>query len=84
MLTMVIANPIQFTMVSDVPLDSCGAFCATKVENNGESVITAIPQVNKKAIRTVAELFKSANGDIKQQVHDINKAIVAVFLAPKY
>ncbi len=41
-------NPIQFTIVSEVPLDSSGALCATNVENRGESAITVTLQTNKK------------------------------------
>ena len=43
----VIANPIQFTMVSPVPLYSAGAAVATIDENCGESEITTIPQIHK-------------------------------------
>ena len=41
------ANPIQFTMVSPVPLYSAGAAVATIDENCGESEITTIPQIHK-------------------------------------
>jgi len=43
---MVIANPIQLTIVSPVPLNSEGAAAATKVENCGESDMTTIPQIH--------------------------------------
>ena len=43
-LTMVIENPIQFTMVRADPTRSCGAALATNVENCGESPDTTIPQ----------------------------------------
>ena len=46
MLMMVMANPIQFTMVNELPLIALGAFCATRVENKGESAITENPQIN--------------------------------------
>jgi hypothetical protein len=32
-----LANPMQFTIVSVVPLDFAGAVCATRVENIGEA-----------------------------------------------
>jgi hypothetical protein len=54
-LTMVIENPMQFTMVSDVPRDAAGAFCAIKLENNGESAITENPQINKKKMKNAGE-----------------------------
>ena len=41
---MVIAKPIQVTMVNAVPFKPAGAFCATSVENMGESAITTNPQ----------------------------------------
>ena len=44
MLTMVIENPIQLTMVRADPTRSCGAVLATRVENCGESPDTTIPQ----------------------------------------
>ena len=45
---MVIKKPIQFTMVNAVPFSFEFEFCATKVENRGESAITTNPQKNKK------------------------------------
>ena len=50
-LTMVMEKPIQLTIVSEVPLASSATFCATRVENNGESAITTNPQKNKNAMR---------------------------------
>lgn len=47
MLIIVMANPIQFTMVNAVPLFAASALPATSVENKGESAITTIPQNNK-------------------------------------
>ena len=37
MLTMVMANPMQLTMVNAVARDCCGAFCATRVETLSKS-----------------------------------------------
>src|SRR2546421_153878 len=45
MLTIVMANPAEVTMVSAVPLLSGGADCATRVENCGESATTVIPHI---------------------------------------
>ena len=51
---MVIAKPIQVTMVMAVPLMDAMAFCATIDENNGESAITTNPQktTNKRKVIT--------------------------------
>lgn len=49
-------NPIQFTIVKEVPLESSAAVCATKVENKGESAITEIPQMNRKVTNKIDEL----------------------------
>src|SRR5258708_32185502 len=75
-------NPIQFTMVSDVPLDSSGAFWATKVENRGESAITTSPQKNKKPINAGTELINRNNGERQQHKQERNKAPVATCLTP--
>ena len=56
MLIMVIEKPIQFTMVKAVPLNLGIAFCATSVENKGESAMTTIPQNNKKPKNKYCEL----------------------------
>ena len=79
---MVIAKPIQVTIVRDVPLVFSGAFCAINVENRGESAITTIPQKNRNAMkRKVTFVFKST-GDSRQQMHDRHKEMAAIFLAP--
>ena len=41
---MVMANPMQLTIVKAVPFISASAFCATKVEKRGESAMTTNPQ----------------------------------------
>jgi len=51
-LRMVIANPIEFKMVSAVPLSSIGAFLASRVENNGESAMTTMPHNKRKSRNT--------------------------------
>ena len=80
---MVIKNPRQFTIVREVPLDSSGECCATKVENNGESAITVKPQINRKVMNRNAELEDRNKGDSIQHEQDINNDIVATFFAPK-
>ena len=54
---MVMENPMQFTIVKEVPLDSSGAFCATNVEKRGESAITTNPQKKRKGTSVKTELF---------------------------
>ena len=81
MLTMVIAKPMQLTMVSDVPLDSAGALCATIVENSGESAMTETPQTNRKANSKGTEAVMK-KGESMQQAPEMNNAIVAIFFAP--
>ena len=76
-------NPVQLTMVSEVPLNSSATFCATNVENKGESAITTNPQKNKKASSKGADVVNKKNGDSRQHKQDRNKAIVAIFFAPK-
>ena len=80
---MVIANPIQFTIVKAVPLYFGIAFCATNVENKGESAMTTIPQKIKKLSSMNSEFTKRIKGDIKQQRHDNSKAVNATFLVLK-
>ena len=84
MLTIVMANPILFTKVSAVPFTSAGAFWATSVESKGESATTAMPQNSRKVINSVAEGWLNSNGEIRQQIQDNNKAMVAIFLVPKF
>ena len=79
MLTMVIANPIQLTTVSEVPLDSTGAFCATNVENKGESAMTTNPQKNKKTKKTELEDWLKNTGDKRQHNPDKLNAPSASF-----
>ena len=74
---------MQFTIVNEVPLDSSATFCATNVENSGESAMTTNPQKNKKLTSAIEELLNRNNGDSKQQQQDKNNAMVAIFFAPK-
>ena len=73
---------MQFTIVSDVPFASGGAFLATSVANSGESGMTAILHVNRNAKNKMAELQESSHGEMMQQRHDRDNAMVAVFLTP--
>src|SRR6478736_4016488 len=81
---MVIENPIQFTIVSDVPRDSSGAFRATSVENSGESAITTSPQTTRKTINKIIESDTRKSGEVIQHKQDKDNAIVATRFAPKY
>ena len=78
-LTIVIANPIQFTIVNEDPRDSSGAFWAISVENNGESAITTRPQKNKNRSNAVIEVLNRNNGERRQQRQESNNDTVAIF-----
>lgn len=71
-------NPIQFTIVKDVPLYSSGAFCAIIVENNGESPTTVMPQKNRKRSIKIAELPDKNKGEKMQQMHEDNNKMKAI------
>lgn len=75
---MVIPKPIEFTIVSEVPFESEGALWATRVENMGESAVTANPHINRKIMRLGKDCCMIKNGDSKQQTPEIVKAIVAI------
>ena len=55
MLMIVMAKPMQLTIVKTEPLASAGALWATNVENMGESAITANPHISKKKNSIVTE-----------------------------
>ena len=80
---MVIAKPIQFTIVSAVPFISAGAFCATIVEKRGESAITTIPQNIRNPTNIYPASIEKNRGDVKQHIQDSNSDQKAIFLAPK-
>ena len=82
-LKIVMAKPMQFTMVKAVPFIFGVAFLATNVENNGESAMTTIPQNSMKLRNQNFELNDTIKGIIKQQIPDNNKAENAVFFSPK-
>ena len=79
---MVMANPIQFTMVSDAPFAAGGALLATSVENNGESAITAIHQIKRKKINKGVEFIENSKGETREQIQKMSKAAVATRLGP--
>ncbi len=81
MLRMVIEKPMQFTIVIAVPLSVSGAFCATKVENSGESAIITIPQKSKKSTKVVSYATIKKSNVTKQQILEnksIEKAVLLV------
>jgi hypothetical protein len=82
MLRMVMENPMQLTMVRELPFDSPGAFCATSVEKSGESAITTSPQKTRKISRATTELLKRKRGERRQQQQDRNNARVATGFGP--
>lgn len=82
MLIIVMAKPMLLTMVSDEPFVSAEAFWAISVENSGESAITAMLQIKRKAIKTHIALANKNKGEAIQHIQEINKAIVATLLAP--
>ena len=81
-LNTVMAKPRQLTMVKAVPLIFGGAFCATKVENKGESITTTAPQNKRKESRTIGEAKKKTKGEIRQQIPESDNAEVATFWVP--
>ena len=81
---MVIEKPTQFTMVSAVPLSFSGTFCATKVENNGESAMTTIPQKSRKRIKSISFSMRKKKGAHKQQAQESIKQLKAIFFVPYF
>ena len=72
MLAMVMAKPIDVTMVNAVPLFSDGADCATRVENCGESETTVNPHINRSNKKMPGDDLKII-GEIKQQIPEMSK-----------
>lgn len=70
MLTIVIANPIDVTIVKAVPLFATGADWATRVENCGESDTTVNPQINNINRNITGERLKMT-GEIRQHIPEI-------------
>ena len=73
MLRMVIEKPMQFTIVIAVPLSDSGAFCAIKVENNGESAMTTNPQKSRKRIKSILFSIRKNKGVAKQHAQESSK-----------
>jgi len=81
MLIMVMEKPMQFTIVSADPFDSEGAFCATSVENNGESAITTSPQIHRKMSNDISDAASRNKGETIQQIAEESNAKIAPFFA---
>ena len=77
------ANPIQLTMVSAVPLTSPGEFFATRVENKGESAVIVIPQ-KRRIIKNSIGFKKKIKGEIMQHMQDARSANVATGFGPNF
>ena len=82
MLTMVMAKPMQLTIVRAVPLSSVAEFCATRVENKGESATTITPQKNKNAIKRIGDDTWKIKGSKRQQLPEKSNDVNAVRLMP--
>ena len=74
---MVMEKPMQVTIVMAVPFEAGIAFCATRLEKTGESVMTTKPQKIRKAMNAGKGKL-NARGDNKQQDADNNNAVKAV------
>ena len=75
-------KPMQFVIVRDVPFVSSGAFWATRVENSGESAITAALQIKRNVRSNMGESLKRNIGEARQHKHEISNAVVAVRFVP--
>lgn len=82
MLMMVMEKPMQVIIVINEPRMSAGAFCATRVENKGESATTENPQTNKKTISAGSDSWVMNTGERRQQQPEMPKAVRAIFEAP--
>lgn len=80
MLTIVMAKPMQLTMVSAEPRDSSGASRATRVENNGESAMTTHPQKDRKVRNAHRDPCVKNKGESRQHKPEKNSAQAASFL----
>src|SRR5829696_1065844 len=81
MLTIVMKNPMEVTIVSAVPLYCRIVDCATRVENCGESETTVVPQINKKK-RNKGCTRAKLSGAATQQKNDVTIEIKATLLLP--
>ena len=73
MLAIVMAKPMQFTSVSPVPLSSFGTDEATRLENWGESAVTAIPQMHHTVKKRDIGIWNK-KGDERQNNPEIESA----------
>lgn len=82
MLIMVMLKPIQLTMVREVPLRCWSQFCATRVENKGESATTLKPHIRSviSAKRSCSKYI--ANGAAIQQVAEMRTLHRAIEIEP--
>jgi hypothetical protein len=83
MLAIVKLNPMQLTMVRDVPLVLSSASAATRVENIGESAMTTIPQNEKNNSICSGCPADSTSGERRQQHPEANSAHLAVLPGPQ-
>ena len=67
MLAMVMAKPIQVTIVRAVPFRSGSARCATRVEKRGESATTVKPQRRSRARKSGSGSRGKKSGTTRQQ-----------------
>ena len=82
-LIIVMAKPIQVTMVMAVPFSAGVALFATKEEKRGESPTTAKPQNSINTINEKVDCVVKKYGDTTQQINEASKNRNAVFLVPK-
>ena len=81
---MVIAKPIQFTIVKAVPFKVGMALCATIVENMGESATTANPQIIMNIKNKAGLPDRKISGASKQLNPERLRALNATLLLPVF
>ena len=74
---------MEVTMVSAVPLFSCGAAVATNAENWGESATTLQPHTSISKRKTGRGRRKN-RGENRQQIPETSSATKATFLLPVF
>ena len=80
---MVMAKPMQLTNVKPVPFNSGGMEVATKLENCGESAVTAIPHKHHIPKNRKGDAEKRS-GEHKQHSPEMDKATNATLLLPNF
>jgi hypothetical protein len=78
----VMENPMPFTIVNAVPFTFGSQFCATRVENSGESATTVAPQKSIRNIKIHGFGIVKNNGESKQHKPDVNRAADAIVREP--